>query len=141
MFRNPFTINGTLRACFSSAEPELSSPVSPQAAEGRLSSDPNTSEQVCSTPEILAKEIDHLYKVLQDNHSHHISFNKPNPNRKPKPSTGKFIEGTSILILYIKVLCEQYRCTIAKYKGRVFFKGTNTIKSLLMHPKDPVRDT
>ena len=26
------------------------------------------------------------------------------------------------------------------YRVRVFFKGTSTIKSLLMHPKDPILD-
>ena len=30
---------------------------------------------------------------------------------------------------------------LAKYKVRVFFKGTSTIKSLLMHQKDPTPDT
>ena len=32
-------------------------------------------------------------------------------------------------------------CTLAKYKVRVIFKGTSTIKSLLMHPKDPIQDS
>ena len=39
-----------------------------------------------------------------------------------------------------KGLSEQYRHTLAKYKVRVFFKGTSTIKSLFMHPKDPIPD-
>ena len=30
--------------------------------------------------------------------------------------------------------------TLAKYRVRVFFKGTSTIKFLLMHPKDPIPD-
>ena len=42
---------------------------------------------------------------------------------------------------YIKGHSEQYRHTLAKYKVTVFFKGTSTIKSLLMHPKDPILDT
>ena len=61
-------------------------------------------------------------------------------NKKPKPSTGKFIEGARVVIPYIKGLSEQDRHTIAKYRVRVFFKGTSTIKSLLMHPKDPIPD-
>ena len=36
-------------------------------------------KEVCSTPEFLAREMDHLHNVLQDNH---YSFNKANPNRK-----------------------------------------------------------
>ena len=39
-----------------------------------------------------------------------------------------------------KGLSEQYRHTLAKYRVRVFFKGTSTIMSLLMHPKDPIPD-
>ena len=52
----------------------------------------------------------------------------------------KFIEGARVVIPYIKGLSEQYRHTLAKYRVRVFFKGTSTIKSLLMHPKDPIPD-
>ena len=62
----------------------------------------------------------------------------PTENQKPNPSTGKFIEGARIVIPYIKGLSEQYRHTIAKYRVRVFFKGTSTIRSLLMLPKDPI---
>ena len=45
-----------------------------------------------------------------------------------------------VVISYIKSLSKQYRHTLAKNKVRDFFKGTNTIKSLLMHPKDPIPD-
>ena len=61
--------------------------------------------------------------------------------QKPHPSTVQFIERARVVIPYIKGLSEHYRHTLAKYKVRVFFKGTSTIKSLLMHPKDPIRDT
>ena len=33
---------------------------------------------------------------------------------------------------------EQYRHTLARYRVRAFFNDTSTIKSLLMHPKDPI---
>ena len=46
----------------------------------------------------------------------------------------------NIVIPCIKGLSEQYRHTLAKYRVKVFFKGTSTIKSLLMHPKDPIPD-
>ena len=52
----------------------------------------------------------------------------------------KFIEGARVVIPYIKGLSEQYRYTLAIYRVKVFFKGTSTIKSLLMHPKDPIPD-
>ena len=81
------------------------------------------------------------YKTTTTQHS---SFNKVKPNRKPTKSqthpSGKFIEGARVVIPYIKGLSEQYRHTLAKYRVRVFFKGTSTIKSLLMHPKDPIPD-
>ena len=101
-------------------------------------------KQVCSTPEFLAKEMYNLHKVLQDKHYLAQLFQQDKPqkktNKKPKPSTGKFIEGASIVIPYIKGFSEQYRWPLAKCKVRVFFKGTNTTKSLLMHPKDPIQD-
>ena len=50
------------------------------------------------------------------------------------------MEGARVVIPHIKGLSEQYRHTLAKYRVRVFFKGTSTIRSLLMHPKDPIPD-
>ena len=61
-------------------------------------------------------------------------------NKKPNPSTVKFIEGARVVIPYVKGLSEQYRHILAKYRVRVFFKGTSTIKSLLMHTKVPIPD-
>ena len=43
-------------------------------------------KQLCSTPEILAMEMDHLQNVLQDIHYPTQSFNRANPNRKPTKS-------------------------------------------------------
>ena len=88
--------------------------------------------------------MDHLHKVLQDNHypTQFFQHGKPQQkiNKKPNPPTVKFIEGARVVIPYIKGLIEQYRHTLAKYRVRVFFKGTITITSLLMHPKDPIPD-
>ena len=87
--------------------------------------------------------MDHLHKVLQDNHYPPQFFQQGKPkqktNKKPNPSMEKFI-GARVVIPYIKGLSEQCRHTLAKYRVRVFFKGTSTIKSLLMHPKDPIPD-
>ena len=81
----------------------------------------------------------YLHRVLQDNHypTQFSQQSKPQEktNKKPNRSTVKFIEGARVVIPYIKDLSEQYRHTLAKYRVRVFFKGTSTIKSLLMHPK------
>ena len=77
--------------------------------------------------------MDHLHKVLQDNYYATQVFQESKPqqktNKKPNPSTGKFIEGARVVIPYIKGLSEQYRHTLTKYRVRVFFKGTSTIKS------------
>ena len=84
--------------------------------------------------------MDHLHKVLQDNCYPAQFFQQGKPqqktNRQPNPSTGKFIEGSRVVILYIKGLSEEDRHILATFKVRIFFKGTSTIKSLLMHPKD-----
>ena len=78
-------------------------------------------------------------KSYKTTNTQHSSFNKANPNKKPNPSTGKFI-GARVVITYIKGLSEQYRYTVANYIVRVFFKGTSTIKSLFMHQKDLIPD-
>ena len=89
---------------------------------------------------ISCKSNGSLHKVLQDKHYHHSSFNKANPNRKPNPSAEKSIEGVRVVIPNIKGLSERYRHILAKHKVSVFFKGTSTIESLLMYPKDPILD-
>ena len=67
-------------------------------------------KQVCSTSEFLAKEMDHLHQVLQDNHYPSQFFEQGKPqqkmDRKPNLPTGKFIEGARVLIQYIKGLSE-----------------------------------
>ena len=63
-----------------------------------------------------------------------------NQKKKPNPSTGKFIAGARVVIPYTKGLSEQNRHTLGKFRVRIFFKGMSTIKSLLMHPKDPIPD-
>ena len=81
-------------------------------------------KHVCSTPEFLAKEMDHLCKVLQDNHypPQFCQQGKPKEktNKKPNPSMEKFIEGGRVVIPYIKGLSEQYRHTLAKYRVKSF---------------------
>ena len=73
-------------------------------------------KQICSTPELLAQEMYHLHKVLQENHypPQFIQQGKPQKktNKKPNPSTEKFIEGARVVIPYIKGLCEHYRHTL-----------------------------
>ena len=63
-------------------------------------------KQVCSTPDFLAKEMDNLHKVLQDNHYPTQFFQQGKPQQKAIP--------------YIKGLSEQYRHTPAKYRVKSF---------------------
>ena len=68
-------------------------------------------KQVCSTPGFLAKEMDHLHKVLQDNHYPAQFFQQGKPQQKaikskPKPFTGKFIAGSRVVIPYIKSISQ-----------------------------------
>ena len=67
--------------------------------------------------------MDHLHKVLQDNHYPTQFFQQGKPqqkaNKKPNPSTVKFI-GATVVIPYIKGLSEQYRHTLAKYRVKSF---------------------
>ena len=87
--------------------------------------------------------MDHLHKVLQDNHYPAQVFQQGKPqqktNKKPNLSTGKFIVGPRLVIPYIKGLSEQYRHTLAKYKVRVFFKRHQQYQ-IFTHPKDPIPD-
>ena len=46
-------------------------------------------KQVCSTPEFLAKEMDHLHKVIQDNHYPTKFFQQGKPQQKAKPIHSK----------------------------------------------------
>ena len=74
-------------------------------------------KQVCSTPEFLTKEMDHLHKVLQDNHYQTQFFQqgklKQKANKEPNPFTEKFIEGARAVITCIKGFSELYRHTPA----------------------------
>ena len=64
--------------------------------------------------------MDHLHKVLQDNHypTQFLQQGKPQQktNKQPNLSTKKFIEEARVVISYIKGLSEQYRHTLAKYR-------------------------
>ena len=77
--------------------------------------------------------MDHLHKVLTDNHYPTQFFQQGKPqqktNGKPNPPTGKFI-GARVVIPYIKGLSEQYRHTLAKYKVKEFSSKVPVLSSL-----------
>ena len=58
-------------------------------------------------------------------------------NKKGKERNTRAIEKRChIVVPYIKGLCESYKSICSKYGVQAYFKGGNTLKSLLMFPKD-----
>ena len=68
--------------------------------------------------------MDHLHKFLQDTHYQAQFLQQGKPQQKtntiPNPSTGQFLEGAGVVILYIKGLSEQYMDILAKPKLKFF---------------------
>ena len=71
--------------------------------------------------------MDHIYNVLQGNNYPAQFFQQGKPqektNKKPNPSTGKFIEGARAVIPYTIGLSVQYRHTLAKYRVEFSLKA------------------
>ena len=112
---------------------------------------------VSSTPEDLNKELEHLNKALKDcqfpnwalnklqqqflqKHNHDNNNNNPleeqTNNNSRDSNNGPTNKNISIVIPYIKGLGEKFKKTCNKQGIQVHFKGTNTVKQLLMAPKD-----
>ena len=100
-------------------------------------------ENVCSDPDILAKEMEHLNRVLHYNNYPQWLINKRGKSDKQDPiihpETGVEIKKRFyISVPYFLGLSEFYM-KIFKYTPiQVCFKGVNNLKSLLMHPKDKI---
>ena len=100
-------------------------------------------ENVCSDPDILAKEMEHLNRVLCYNNYPQWMIDKQGKSDKHNPiihpETGVEIQKHFyISVPYFPRLSESYK-KIFKYTPiQVCFKGVNTLKSLLMHPKDKI---
>ena len=100
-------------------------------------------ENVCSDPDILAKEMEHLNRVLCYNNYPQWLIDKWGKSDKHDPiihsETGVEIQKHFyISVPYFPGLSESYK-KIFKYTPiQVCVKGVNTLKSLLMHPKDKI---
>ena len=100
-------------------------------------------ENICSDPDILAKEMEHLNRVLCYNNYLQWLINKWGKSDKQDPiihpETGVEMKKCFyISVPYFPGLSESYK-KIFKYTPiQVCFKGVNTLKSLLMHPKDKI---
>ena len=98
---------------------------------------------VCCSPYILAKEDEHLRKVLCYNNYINWLINKwgRSDQNGPvlHPETGNEIKKQFFIsVPYFPGLSEAYK-KIFKYTHiQICFKGVNMLKSLLMHPKDKV---
>ena len=62
--------------------------------------------------------------------------NAANNNQKSNKNTGNNIQRPHIVIPYYQGISESMKKTCNEYGVQVYFKGGNTIKNLLMAPKD-----
>ena len=118
-----------------------SHPISAKRAMVRALMD--RAENVCSDPEILAEEIEHLSKVLCYNNYPQWMIDKWGKSDKSgpliHPDTGHEIKKQFyVSVPYFPGLREAFKKIFKYMTVQVCFKGVNTLKSLLMHPKDKV---
>ena len=100
-------------------------------------------ENVCSDPDILAKEMEHLNRVLHYSNYPQWLIDKWGKSDKHDPiihpETGVEIQKCFyISVPYFPGLSESYKKIFKHTPIQVCFKGVNTFKSLLMHPKDKI---
>ena len=103
---------------------------------------------VCSNKQLLEEEEEHLKKVLTENKYPMWALNrvklknkatKAQEQRRQQNTTAKVTAGNkrSYMVLpYVKGLSESMKNVGRKHGIQTYFRGGNTIKSLLMTPKD-----
>ena len=101
-------------------------------------------KNVCSSLELLAEEMDHLGKVLKCNNYPKWMMEQGGRNNSPAGrlidlETGNVVKKTVFISApYFPGLSESFKQLFRYTHVQVCFKGQNTIKSMLMHPKDKV---
>ena len=100
-------------------------------------------KNVCSSPELLAEEMDHLGKVLKYNNYPKWMIDQHGRNSSERrlidPETGNEVKKSVFISApYFPGLSESFKQLFKYTPVQVCFKGQNTIKSMLMHPKDKV---
>ena len=100
-------------------------------------------KNVCSSPELLAEEMDHLGKVLKYNNYPKWMIDQHGRNSSEKrlidPETGNEVKKSVFISApYFPGLSESFKQMFKYTPVQVCFKGQNTIKLMLMHPKDKV---
>ena len=101
---------------------------------------------ICSSPKLLQQEEQHLQRVLTRCKYPVWALNRvkmkmktlaqKNQKKNKSCNTGHQQQNPYIVVPYYKGLSESLKRTCNKYGVQVYFKGGNTIRSLLMAPKD-----
>ena len=131
---NPLTLIGTWTS-------NSSHPISAKRAVVRALMD--RAENVCSDPVILAKEVEHLGKVLHYNNYPQWLIDNWGKSDKSgpliHPDMGHEIKKQFyISVPYFPGLSEYYKWIFKYMAIQVCFQGVNTLKSMLIHPKDKI---
>ena len=101
-------------------------------------------QTICSNPQLLQKEEEHLQRALRKCKYPNCTLNKIKIKAK-KPTTNKgqgnktntnSNQKSYIVVPYYSGLSESIKKIGSKYGVQVYFKGGATIKNLLMSPKD-----
>ena len=101
-------------------------------------------KNLCSSPELLAEEMDHLGKVLWYSNYPKWMKDQCGRNNSPEgrlidPETGNEVKKLIFISTpYFPGLSESFKQLFKYTPVQVCFKGQNTIKLMLMHPKDKV---
>ena len=99
---------------------------------------------ICSNSELLKQEEKHLEEALTMCKYPAWALDKvkmktrtaAKNNQKSNKNTGNNIQRPHIVIPYYLGISESMKKTCSEYGVQVYFKGGNTIKNLLMAPKD-----
>ena len=100
---------------------------------------------MCSNPQLLKEELQHLEEVLMKLKYPKWAIDKVlqkqedtsmRMQRNQSSRTNQTEKKCHIVVPHSKGLCESYKTTCSKYGVQVHAKGGNTFKNLLMFTKD-----
>ena len=97
---------------------------------------------VCSNNQLLKDEEDHLNRALSNCKYPRWALNRANFTIKQKNRTNKYNKNSNtenkpyIVVPHMKGLSESCRNICSRHGIEMYFKGTNTIREHLVHPKD-----
>ena len=96
---------------------------------------------VCSNSQLLKEELKHLEGALTQCKYPRLALQKILRDQESKMNKRKernisMQKRCHIVVSYTKGLCESYKSICSKYGVQAYLKGGNTLKNLLMFPKD-----